>query len=382
MIKKMATGLPGLVGKRTSMMRFGKGTAPMVAIRTAALAGVAAITGCGGGDSPSNSGPVTVVPGTPTPTPTPVSSPTPAPSSPTAEQIEFQRSNAAVAANADVAYRAGATGRGIRIAVIDTGITPGLREFNGRIDPLSTDLGGNRGLADQNGHGTWMSSVALAARDGQGIHGMAFDATLVSFNVSRPADCTPQRCPTSSALITSAIDAAVAAGVRVINMSFSTDQIDENLLAAVRRAAAASIVMVIAAGNETASEPLLLSRAVAEAGAGLVIIAGAHDVTGRPYASGNRAGSGSAATRYLTALGVDVAMTGRDGSIVTFSGTSPATAAISGAAALIAQARPNLTGAQIVSLLLDHASDAGALGRDAVYGNGILNLATSFAALP
>ena len=81
------------------------------------------------------------------------------------------------------------------------------------------------------------------------------------------------------------------------------------------------------------------------------------------------------------ALGVDVDMTGRDGSVVTYSGTSFSTPAISGAAALIAQAKPNLTGAQIVSLLLNNAYDAGPPGRDEMYGNGMLDIGRAFAAL-
>jgi subtilisin family serine protease len=300
----------------------------------------------------------------------------------TAEQIEYQRSNAAVAANADTAYREGATGRGIIIAVIDTGISPNVSEFSGRIDPASADLESNRGLTDANGHGTAMASIALAARDGRGMHGLAFEATLLSYNASRPDNCTVQNCPTYSDAIARAIDAAVAAGARVINMSFTSDQVPDNVVAAVRRAAGKNVVMVIAAGNESANEPLQLSRVIAEAGMGQVIIAGAHDMAGRPYRFNNGAGSGPAATSYLMALGVDVNMTGLDGLILTQSGTSAATAAISGAAALIAQARPNLTAPQIVSLLLNSATDLGKPGRDATYGNGRLNLAAAFTALP
>jgi subtilisin family serine protease len=182
-------------------------------------------------------------------------------------------------------------------------------------------------------------------------------------------------------LITRAIDDAVASGARVINLSFNSDYTEDNLLAAVRRAVAANAVIVISAGNETANQPLLLSRAIAEAGAGAVIIAGACDAAGRPYPYNNQAGTGEAAAAYLMTLGVDVNMTGRDGALVTYSGTSFAAPAISGAVALVAQARPNLTGAQIVSLLLNNAIDAGATGRDPIYGNGILDLGRTFAAL-
>ena len=61
-----------------------------------------------------------------------------------------------------------------------------------------------------------------------------------------------------------------------------------------------------------------------------------------------------------------------------FSGTSVSAPVISGAAALLASAFPNLTGAQIVDILFRSADDAGTPGTDAVFGTGILNLARAF----
>jgi len=48
---------------------------------------------------------------------------------------------------------------------------------------------------------------------------------------------------------------------------------------------------------------------------------------------------------------------------------------------LLASAFPNLTGAQIVDILFRSADDAGAAGRDGVFGNGILNIARAFSPL-
>jgi hypothetical protein len=330
------------------------------------------VSGCGGGGD----GGGTVIAAAPAPTPTP--SPSPAAVA-TAGDLEAERSNAATVSKADAAYRVGATGRGIRIAVLDTGIVPTLAEFAGRIDPASANLGSDRGLVDASGHGTAIAAIAAAARDGHGIHGLAYDASIVSLNVTRPDKCKDLDCPAQSDLVVAGIDAAIAARVRVINMSFNVDQTTDSLVAAVRRAAAAGIVMVISAGNESADQPLLLSRSFAEAGAGHVIIVGGIDAAGRPYRYGNRAGTGVAAS-YLMALGVDVNMIDRSGAVIVQSGTSASAAVVSGAVALIAQARPNLTGAQIVALLLNNATDLGDPGRDATYGNGALNVAAVLAA--
>jgi hypothetical protein len=90
----------------------------------------------------------------------------------------------------------------------------------------------------------------------------------------------------------------------------------------------------------------------------------------------NRAGAG--AEHYLAALGYRVRTFDETGAAFLYNGTSFAAPVISGAAALLASAFPNLTGAQIVKLLLTTANDAGAAGRDDVFGNGILNIQRAF----
>ena len=52
---------------------------------------------------------------------------------------------------------------------------------------------------------------------------------------------------------------------------------------------------------------------------------------------------------------------------------------VAGAVALLAQAFHNLSGAQIVNLLLSSARDAGDAGTDPVYGRGILDIGRAFA---
>ncbi len=61
-----------------------------------------------------------------------------------------------------------------------------------------------------------------------------------------------------------------------------------------------------------------------------------------------------------------------------YSGTSFSAPQVSGAAALLAQAFPNLTGRQIADILLRSAFDVGAAGTDAIFGRGILDIAKAF----
>ena len=57
------------------------------------------------------------------------------------------------------AWTKGATGQGVKLAVIDTGINPALAEFTGRIDGASGDVAGSRPLSDEDGHGTAVAQL-------------------------------------------------------------------------------------------------------------------------------------------------------------------------------------------------------------------------------
>ena len=126
---------------------------------------------------------------------------------------EYRSSNYSVAADAIAAYDAGATGKGVKIGIVDSGINPALSEFAGRIDPASGDVAGNRGVSDEGGHGTAVSAVAAAARNGSNTMGVAFDATIVSFRADDPGSCaTKDGCSFYDDAIAAGIDAARGRG--------------------------------------------------------------------------------------------------------------------------------------------------------------------------
>lgn len=339
-----------------------------------ALAAVMA-SGCGGGGGGSGPGqPISTPPPTPSPTPTP----TPTPSF---NDSEYQASNSAVLANALPAHQAGASGSGVKVAVIDTGINPNLPEFIGRIDPASQDVAANRGIVDHQGHGSLVSGVIAANRDGSYMEGVAFGATILSLNVYDPAGCKPNNDCFLDASLPGAIDLARINGARIINMSFGDEEgMTEDIYPAIRRAVDAGILIVMSAGNAGIADPNSFAvRNINQDGAsGLFIIAGAIDANRSISSFSNRAGSGPGAASYLTALGRGNATVNQFGAHVNVNGTSFSAPTIAGAAALLAGAFPNLTGAQIVSLLLSTADDAGAVGTDAIYGRGILNIGRAF----
>ena len=368
-----------------------------------ALAALTMLTACGGGGGGSV---VSAPPSQPVPpsVPAPVPAPAPAPA-PTSgfDTDEFNRSDGPDFHGALAAYRAGATGQGVTIGIIDSGIDPDSPEFAGRIAPGSMDFVGNRGLQDEGGHGTQVAQIAAGARNNSGTLGIAFNSQILVLKADEIGSCLSTQnpddngCSYSNSAIASAFDRAVASGARVVNLSLGGAVPPFQVREAVSRATRAGVIVVVSAGNngDTVNDPDVdpnnpdpFATGLLEAGNGLVIIAGSVDKNRQISDFSNRAGRFG--TAYLTALGEEVCCVYENGTIkitrddagrsfvTVVSGTSFSAPQIAGAAALLAQAFPNLTGQQIVDLLLRTGRDAGAVGTDAVYGRGILDIAAAF----
>jgi hypothetical protein len=223
--------------------------------------------------------------------------------------------------------------------------------------------------------------------------GVAFDAKIVSERADAPGTCTDTSadggCSFYDPAIAAGIDAARLAGAKVINLSLGGSAPGTTLLNAMQRAVNAGIVIVISAGNDGTdptkganADPFALIPA--QDFPGSVIIAGSIGIS---CGSGctdsntisdfsNRAGTG--AQYYLMALGYRDRAPDETGAQFYWSGTSFSAPTITGAVALMAQAFPNLTGKQIVSILFQTADDLGASGVDSTYGHGRLNIQRAF----
>lgn len=283
--------------------------------------------------------------------------------------------------SAITAYNAGATGAGVTVAVVDSGINPDLPEFAGRISPASFDVAGDgsRGISDEDGHGTSIAGVIAAAKDDVGIQGVAFGATILSLRTDEPGTCAEEDgCSHSDNDIARAVDIATTNNAKVINISLGGSPASLSLRNAIARATRAGIIIVISAGNESDPNPDPLAQLATNTAIsnGLIIIAGANDSTGTIADFSDRAGNSAA--YYLSALGVRVRSFDQTNGAFLFSGTSYSAPNVTGAVALLRQAFPTMTAAQIVNLLYTTATDAGDPGVDAVYGHGILNLTNAF----
>ena len=364
---------------------------PDVALPRYALVLCLALAACGGGGGGgtvnSTPTPIAAPPVTPAPNPSPSPAPSPSPTTINFDTSEYRATVGAVSMNALAAYQKNATGAGITVGVIDTGLDSGSEEFTGRISGASANVAGGAGTDDDDGHGTAVAFTLAGRRNGAGAHGVAFDASLLVLRADTPGTCAAggaeADCSFTDNAIARGVDLAITNKARVINMSLGGSGANPALVAAIGRATAAGIIVVVSAGNEFDTDPAgavnpdaFAQIANNSAARGLVIVAGAVNTSGTISAFSNRAGN--TASHYLTAVGEQVRAPCENNSVCLWSGTSFAAPQISGAVALLAQAFPNLSPSQIVSILFSSARDAGAAGVDATYGGGILDLTRAF----
>jgi membrane-anchored mycosin MYCP len=154
-----------------------------------------------------------------------------------------------------------ATGAGVLVAVIDTGIAPHPR-LAGRLRGGGDYLAGGDGLDDCDGHGTAVAGLLAAAPSADDeVVGMAPGAALLAIRQSSPSHAVPApgggvRPAGDVASLAEAVVLAVGAGADVVNVSEAVCLDPEQaaregagLQAALRRAAEADVVVVAAAGN-------------------------------------------------------------------------------------------------------------------------------------
>lgn len=147
------------------------------------------------------------------------------------------------------------TGRGVSVAVIDTGVTPSPRV---PVLPGGDYIMGGDGLSDCDAHGTIVASVIAARPSGSdGVAGVAPDASLISIRQSSRAFTGTHEKAGTVATLARAIVHAANLGAKVINVSVTAcvpaaEPLDQRAIgAAVWYAATVKdAVVVAAAGNE------------------------------------------------------------------------------------------------------------------------------------
>ena len=290
------------------------------------------------------------------------------------------RSNPGLAQiNALSAYEAGATGAGATVAVVDTGVQPNHVDLQANLSSDSIDITDGGANVDFDGHGTAVAGVVAAVKNDFGVHGVAFNSSILAVKASDDS----ASANFSQVDVAAGVNYAVAHGADVINLSLGGAVANPSPLRNALVAATAAGVIVVASVGNTGNNVLPEDPAAFAGDAdmnGLLIAVGAVDSNNNMASFSNKCGD-DAEDFCIFAPGVAVPTTGLGGGLVAASGTSFSAPHVSGAAALLLQAFPSLTSTQVVDLLLTSAADLGATGVDDIFGRGLVNLRTALAPL-
>jgi len=135
-------------------------------------------------------------------------------------------------------------GKGVKVAVVDTGIDGGHYEFAGRIKGGHNAIDETQPWTDDHSHGTHVAGIIAAAMDGQGVVGVAPEAELYGVKVLS-ADGSG-----SLFSIIGGIMWCIDNKMDVVNMSLGSPQGNVMFEFAVKRMEIADIPLIAAAGND------------------------------------------------------------------------------------------------------------------------------------
>lgn len=268
------------------------------------------------------------------------------------------------------AWAAGYKGKGIKVAVIDTGLQKNHEDLSANAVSgrnFSNGAGGSAFDGDNGKHGTHVAGIIAAAANGKGGVGIAPEAQVRGYAVFNT------QSQTNSAYINRAINAAVADGNDIINMSLGGPMYDGNSAKVVQNAYKKGVAIFASAGNDDSNGnnfPASYSGAIS---------VGAVD---RNSARASFSNYGSTVKLSFPGVGIySTVPTGYD----TMSGTSQASPAAAGTAAVVLSANQsikNKTGKSRVDALLSamksstNRCTSSGMGAGTTWLPGVLKLAT------
>jgi subtilisin family serine protease len=245
-----------------------------------------------------------------------------------------------------------ATGDGVTIAVLDSGVDAAHPDLRGKLLPGWNFHDDTPDTSDGYGHGTRVAGVAAAATgNALGVPGVGWNARILPIRVTRADGWA------SAWAIAQGLTWAVDHGARVMNLSFANVGDNQAIADAAAYVAQRGGVVVAGAGN-CACDETTPDRAE------LITVSATLETDA--LASFSSRG----AHVDLAAPGVRIPSTNAGGGYGSYSGTSYASPVVAGVAALLLSVDPSLDAPGVEALLEATALDLGAPGWDAAYGHG------------
>ncbi|MEC0250315.1 S8 family peptidase [Bacillus halotolerans] len=251
------------------------------------------------------------------------------------------------------AWKEGLTGKNVKIAVIDSGISPH--------DDLSIS-GGYSAVSytssykDDNGHGTHVAGIIGAKHNGYGIDGIAPEAQIYAVKA------LDQNGSGDLQGLLKGIDWSIANGMDIVNMSLGTSSDSQILHDAMDKAYEKGVLLVAASGNEGNGKPVNYPAAYSSVVA--VSATDQHNQLASFSTTGNQV--------EFSAPGTDITSTYLHQYYATGSGTSQATPHAAAMFALLKQRDPGNTNVQLRALMQKNIVDLGITGRDQQFGYGLI----------
>lgn len=244
----------------------------------------------------------------------------------------------------------GWTGKGVKVAVLDTGID--YSHLDLRVTSGVSFVAETIDYKDDVGHGTHVAGILSAHNNELGTLGVAPDVNLYAVKVL-------DRSSTGYISdIISGIEWSINNKMNVVNMSFEGDIYSKSLQRVLDKAYNSGILLFAAAGNQnnTITYPAAYPS---------VIAVGSVDQNNIRASS-----SGTGSKLELMAPGVGILSTLLNQDIGMMSGTSMASPHAAGVAALVLEAKPSLSAVEVRLLLQQTAVP---LGNSDLYGRGLVN---------
>jgi subtilisin family serine protease len=261
-------------------------------------------------------------------------------------------------------------GGGVPVAMVDSGVAVAHEALAGAsisvLDVIAKPNAPTTTVTPEV-HGTAIASIIV----GHGpLQGIAPDVELLAIRAFKETDPKSGAARSSAFYLSKGISAAIDRGARVINLSLSGPQ-DRLVAHTVEQALMARIAVIAAAGNAGPGAP----PAYPAAQAGVIAVT-ATDDGDRLYRHANR---GPYVT--LAAPGVDILVAKPPKGYGYLSGTSMATAFVSGLSALMISRVDDLTPVRLRKLLEMSATDLGPPQRDPEFGAGRIDASVAFSHL-